>query len=357
MMDLLPNSEDEFSEVAYWDRFHSEKGQFEWYIPAREFAKLVEKHAMGPILNLGCGTCRWPLFSSAEVLSVDNSEVAVRWCQERSLECRVDDALELGTVADASFQLVVDKGLVDALHPRANDQTLASLTKLMRTAHRVLIKDGKLLVVSLLQSHIRDLLEQASSNCWQACHLQPVDDSDSEHLPFVAVFSKKGNQERLFFRETPCETWRDLWSRVDDEIDLRRTSRRKRVLTAVTFKVGLRGSAGLDPLKVASLRDAVLSKTMSNLNKSGWIVQWQAPPSVRPLAFGLSDVTATVLLDPRFGGDGNDFCAHLGALLGSSDDDDDDSDDSDEEEEDDAVVRIAPVEVLESTTLRHRPIM
>ena len=81
---ILPKSEEEFTTVAYWDRFYAlrEDRAFEWYVDAARSAEVmcplvasrVEAAGSNLVVNLGCGTCEFPR-AMAEAWGVGAAEV------------------------------------------------------------------------------------------------------------------------------------------------------------------------------------------------------------------------------------------------------------------------------------------
>ncbi|KAJ8605598.1 hypothetical protein CTAYLR_000040 [Chrysophaeum taylorii] len=306
---MLPRSEDEFGEREYWERFYRARDDepFEWYVPAKQCAELVANalpEEAGLVVNLGCGTCGWPqYFDKATVWSVDTSEEAVKRAVGNRHVVKLDDALELATVADGSASLVVDKGLIDALHARDDDSARASITRLAATVRRVLKPNGAFLVISLLEPHIRSLIEVT----FDGVDVEParVADSASSLVPFAVLVSGCG----LRYRHRPVDTFRDLWDKVDADS--------KRRLVAVSLRLG---GCGGDEDSLRRLRDRLAALDLPLLN-------WQDLPKLHDLAFGLKDIRATALLDadavcPI------DFRDEIALALDARDDDDDSDDDN-----------------------------
>lgn len=306
---LLPQSEDEFREIGYWERFYRLRGEkpLEWYVGAKQSAEVVAQ-ALGEqddgiIINLGCGTCRWPVEFEAlvprwRVWSIDTSEEAMRRvARDESARLRFlrDDALELSTVSSKSASLVVDKGLVDALHPRDDERSRASIKQLFNTVRRVLCHQSRgFLIFSLLQLHVRSLLETIDFELIDV-HPVPDDKAHSDYLPFAILFAS-GSARRLRFAQDVVDDWQALWDRVDDAAErftLRNRPRREpRMLVAVELRIGLHGKAAAQPEAIQQLRDQLAQLRLQDI-----LLRWKEPPHLCPLAFGISDVRATALLD------------------------------------------------------------
>ncbi|KAK9820533.1 hypothetical protein WJX72_011375 [[Myrmecia] bisecta] len=120
----------EYEDMEYWNKRYSKEaktgsGGFEWY-PGHEAAILeaVRRHCKaGAALEIGCGSSQLALLVSQQgfhpVLATDLSQVVVEQCQQRfaghdGLEFRVMDCCALDS-ADAAWDLVLDKGTLDAV--------------------------------------------------------------------------------------------------------------------------------------------------------------------------------------------------------------------------------------------------
>lgn len=338
---LLPQSEDEFRENGYWERFYRLRGEkpLEWYVGAKQSAEVVAQ-ALGEqddglIINLGCGTCRWPVEFEAlvprwRVWSIDTSEEAMRRAaRDESARLRFlrDDALELSTVASKSVSLVVDKGLVDALHPRDDERSRISIQQLLNTVRRVLCHESRgFLIFSLLQRHMRSLLERIDFELIDV-HPVPDDKAYSNYLPF-AILVAFGSARQLRFAQDVVEDWQGLWGRVDDASDrFRRRSRPRlepRMLVAVELRIGLHGKAAAQPEAIQHLRDQVAQLRLEHI-----LLRWKEPPHLCPLAFGISDVRATALLDAD-SSTPQQLIDNIATALNACDADSDDTDDDED---------------------------
>ncbi|XP_078466796.1 eEF1A lysine and N-terminal methyltransferase isoform X1 [Lampetra fluviatilis] len=173
-MELLPRSHRDFSSARYWERFFERRGDdaFEWYGSYEELAGLLRRYVKpsDQVLVVGCGNSELServhdAGLAKSVVSVDVSETAIRVMRERrpDLDFRVMDVTAMD-FDDGSFQVVLDKGTLDALMPDSSPPTLLTVTRMFSEISRVLQFGGRYLCVSLAQEHIlRMLVEHFST--------------------------------------------------------------------------------------------------------------------------------------------------------------------------------------------------
>ena len=321
--DLLPKSADEFGTVGYWDAFYQKRGDavFHWYVDGARGAALVDAALADVnssdgerlVVNLGCGTCevprglaeRWRGPHKLRVLSVDVSEECVtrsRAAQQSTdlvaLDFAVMDALALPDVADASVDVIFDKGLVDALHPRDDDASRRSVRKLFATLKRVLKPGGCVVLVSMLQGHIRSLVERACDGAWSV-DAAPASTERATLVPF-------------------CLRLRCEHETLVVELNVGLRGRRNGLDAAEEVVTKLRGVAGL---------------------------RWATEPKPKPLAFGVHAVAGAVVVGED--DDADDVRDRLGEALGCEAVDDDAASTSSESDGDEeAPLRMAWPEVV-----------
>ncbi|NXG46261.1 MET13 protein, partial [Psilopogon haemacephalus] len=207
-MDLLPRSPAEFGSARYWDRFFRQLGQrsFEWYGAFPELCPVLHKYVRprDKVLVVGCGNSElseqmYDMGMCEDIMNIDISDTVIRQMQERSGSKRpkmsylVMDMLQMD-FADAQFQVVLDKGTLDALLTDEEEATLAKVDKMFAEISRVLQVGGRYLCVSLAQAHVlKKVVEYFSQEGW-VVRIHQV--SSSEHkkqfvLPiFIYVMTK-----------------------------------------------------------------------------------------------------------------------------------------------------------------------
>lgn len=161
--------EDSSSKAArFWDAWFRElepKGeadsQREWIIDPEAVVRLLPwavKEPLEQILEVGCGGSALGehiqnAFVAAEVVGIDISPVAVelssnRYAGRSGLSFRCMDALNL-SFADESFDMVIDKGLLDTLQFRRKyKENRPQRERLLREVHRVLRPGGVYLIIT-----------------------------------------------------------------------------------------------------------------------------------------------------------------------------------------------------------------
>ncbi|KAM3668140.1 eEF1A lysine and N-terminal methyltransferase [Ammospiza maritima maritima] len=207
-MELLPRSPAEFSSARYWDRFFRQRGQrpFEWYGAFPELCPVLHKYVRprDKVLVVGCGNSElseqmYDVGMCQDIVNIDLSAAAVRQMRERSASARpgvsylLMDMLHMD-FPDAHFQVVLDKGTLDALLTDEEEATLAKAEQMFAEISRVLQVGGRYLCVSLAQAHVlKKAVEYFSQEGWVVRVHQVGSSGDKQQfvLPvFVYVMTK-----------------------------------------------------------------------------------------------------------------------------------------------------------------------
>lgn len=197
-LEFLPSSEDQFRSKQYWDDFFAKRtGAFEWYgewndikMPLTNLFDLDSS-----VLVLGCGNSALSQHMYDHgfhaILNIDYSKAVIRDMAELNksrtqMQWVVADARETGLEV-ASADLVIDKGTLDAMLPVPTEEAVADATKMIGEACRVLRSGGAYVCVSLLQSHVLELLVSRLGPGWD-CHVAPFHpEAPSPLCPFIVV--------------------------------------------------------------------------------------------------------------------------------------------------------------------------
>ncbi|KFV97106.1 Methyltransferase-like 13 [Eurypyga helias] len=207
-MDLLPRSPGEFGSARYWDRFFRQRGQrpFEWYGAFPELCPVLQKYVRprDKVLVVGCGNSElseqmYDVGMCEDIVNIDVSDAVIRQMQERSGSKRpkmsylLMDMLQMD-FPDTHFQVVLDKGTLDAILTDEEEATLAKVDKMFAEISRVLQVGGRYLCVSLAQAHVlKKAVEYFSQEGWVVRIHQVAGSGDKQQfvLPvFVYVMTK-----------------------------------------------------------------------------------------------------------------------------------------------------------------------
>ncbi|XP_062353582.1 eEF1A lysine and N-terminal methyltransferase isoform X2 [Cinclus cinclus] len=151
-MELLPRSPAEFGSARYWDRFFRQRGRrpFEWYGAFPELCPVLHKYVRprDKVLVVGCGNSElseqmYDMGVCEDITNIDISDAVIRQMRERSASTRpkmsylLMDMLQMD-FPDAHFQVVLDKGTLDALLTDEEEATLAKVDQMFAEISRVL---------------------------------------------------------------------------------------------------------------------------------------------------------------------------------------------------------------------------
>ncbi|XP_043820370.1 eEF1A lysine and N-terminal methyltransferase [Dromiciops gliroides] len=166
-MNLLPKSSKEFGSVDYWEKFFQQRGKraFEWYGSYLDLCGVLHKYikAKDKVLVVGCGNSELSeqLYDVGyqDIVNIDISEVVIKQMKERNASRRSQMSfLQMDMTKmefpDASFQVVLDKGTLDAVLTDEEEKTLEKVDRMLAEVGRVLQVGGRYLCISLAQAHI-----------------------------------------------------------------------------------------------------------------------------------------------------------------------------------------------------------
>lgn len=248
---LLPTTSEEFRSPTFWDGFFVARPEaFEWFIDTEHTVRLLAGLADGPLLHVGCGNSDLGLVlaqrggraaAGHRSLNVDNSPEAVKLMRAKAAEaappvdaarCAFEfaDCLDMASlVPDGAFPCAVDKGLFDALIDDASPESRARAAALVGELRRCLSAGGTLVVVSLLQEHVRALLGEAAAAGWRSVSVRALRPATptSRLQPFAVrlvagdrdagpelVWDAPEGEEGGGADAATCPSFGDLWRRV-----------------------------------------------------------------------------------------------------------------------------------------------
>ncbi|XP_062437732.1 eEF1A lysine and N-terminal methyltransferase isoform X2 [Rhea pennata] len=205
---LLPRSPREFGSAGYWARFFRQRGErpFEWYGALPELRAALRRYLRprDKVLVVGCGNSELSeqLYDAGlceDIVNIDISDAVVRQMRERSGSGRPKmsyvrmDVLQMG-FPDGLFQVVLDKGTLDAILTDEEEATLAKVDRMFAEISRVLQVGGRYLCVSLAQDHVlKKAVEYFSQEGWVVRIHEVASSGDKQQfvLPiFVYVMTK-----------------------------------------------------------------------------------------------------------------------------------------------------------------------
>ncbi|XP_077757798.1 eEF1A lysine and N-terminal methyltransferase isoform X4 [Canis aureus] len=150
-MNLLPKSAKDFGSVDYWEKFFQQRGKkaFEWYGSYLELCGVLHKYIKPreKVLVIGCGNSELSeqLYDVGyqDIVNIDISEVVIKQMKERNASRRPQmsflkmDMTQM-EFPDASFQVVLDKGTLDAVLMDEEEKTLQQVDRMLAEVGRVL---------------------------------------------------------------------------------------------------------------------------------------------------------------------------------------------------------------------------
>ncbi|KAG7395967.1 hypothetical protein PHYBOEH_002952 [Phytophthora boehmeriae] len=175
--ELLPRKAEDFRKQEYWDEFFQKRGEkaFEWYgdyaslrqplaallgLPDGAASLVQRLKAKVRVLVVGCGNSALSGDLAADgfsdLLSVDFSERVIDEMRRKhpTLRWEVMDMTDMKTLEDGSFDLVLDKGALDALMAEDTLEIKKDATRMLQEVRRVLAPGGRYCCVTMAQDFI-----------------------------------------------------------------------------------------------------------------------------------------------------------------------------------------------------------
>ncbi len=212
MAALLPKDHDDFRSKQYWETFFQQRSSaFEWYgewvdlkacvlqtVATRAVSAEIESSKDVPVLNIGCGNSALSadMYDDGvkNITNIDFSEAVITSMKKRNTQRSQMKWLEMDMLhtsfEDASFEVIIDKGALDALAAEDKPSVHADTKQLFAEVTRLLRPGGVYICVSLLQDHILQwLVEGTSGFTGLLTPFHPID-SVSPLCPFIGIFRK-----------------------------------------------------------------------------------------------------------------------------------------------------------------------
>ncbi|KAL2602966.1 hypothetical protein R1flu_007958 [Riccia fluitans] len=208
----LPKDLKEFSSAKYWDAFFKARDgkAFEWYGEWKDIGKLFLEqcgvNSNEKILVPGCGnsTLSADMYDAGftDITNIDFSRVVISEMLRQHVRSRprmrwlVMDMTHM-QFADASFDVVFDKGGLDAILGEPEDESTAGVA-LLSEVKRVLRPNGRLVVITLAQQHVIELLLQTFREGWHlSVHVIQLSGLSPSSLHPFMVIAKKETRAKL----------------------------------------------------------------------------------------------------------------------------------------------------------------
>lgn len=167
----LPENNIIYKKKEYWDERFEQEDAYDWLVTFDQVKSGLVEHIKPSdrILMLGCGnsTLSADLYNAGykNIVNMDYSPVVIdrmrtKYADMSEMTWDVMDMKEL-TYEDKSFDVVLDKGSLDALMVDEGDvwdpeeSVVFDIDKVLRGVTRVLVPGGKYLMISFAQPHFR----------------------------------------------------------------------------------------------------------------------------------------------------------------------------------------------------------
>ncbi|GBG81413.1 hypothetical protein CBR_g32089 [Chara braunii] len=198
-------SHDYFRSKDFWDTFFVKRKEkpFEWYGEWPVLKELISKTCKAgddgdDILAVGCGNSELSAemydHGLTKITNIDFSKVCIMQMLTKHVRLRpkmrwlVMDMTKM-QFADGSFDVVIDKGGLDALMPEQSDSARSAGKALLSEVGRVLKKGtGRYICVTLAQTHVLEVLLDHFKLHWKVVvHRVPVSEDVSDLKPFCVI--------------------------------------------------------------------------------------------------------------------------------------------------------------------------
>jgi len=172
--DLYPKNNKEYSTKVYWDwRYTKDQGDYDWFQGCYDAAKKLVVTYIRPgdsVLQLGCGNSKFSediydhFNGNVDITNNDFSDVVIASMKSKTatkkMKWDVMDIMDM-TYADASFDIILDKGTMDAIMCEQGDQWTVPdeiaerCHKELSHVSRILRPGGLFIYITFGQPHFR----------------------------------------------------------------------------------------------------------------------------------------------------------------------------------------------------------
>jgi ubiquinone/menaquinone biosynthesis C-methylase UbiE len=228
-LNLLPGSGKEFRDKEYWDKFFKTRGSkaFEWYGEYEHLCDVIHKYIKidDKILVVGCGNSKLSEnmydIGLRNIVNIDLSDIVIQQMGAKNRHRKDMKFLKMDMLnmefEDASFDVVVDKGTLDALMSDNSESVYQDVDRMFNELDRVLKVGGRYMCISLAQDHILEKLINSFVEKGWIIRVHRIDEQDLDfYLPvFVFTLTKMKMKMKEPFIEMRLELNKDTYSRTN----------------------------------------------------------------------------------------------------------------------------------------------
>lgn len=189
---ILPDDHAQFTSKDYWDKFFTQRGQFafEWYGDFKEVYPVLSRSLSKTdrILVIGCGNSNFSsdLYDKGyhSITNLDFSELVIEEMKSKNA-ARSDMTWIVGDMTTLenffalnSFDVVIDKGALDALMSVNSEELKLKAINMFDGISNVLTATGRYYLITLAEDYI---LANVSSYFMKTCNV-PEDSDRNEYI-------------------------------------------------------------------------------------------------------------------------------------------------------------------------------
>lgn len=181
---LLPRNHEQFNQKEYWDEFFikTKKEAFEWYggyndIKSYFYNNKIPKNVK--ILIIGCGNSNLSndMYDDGytNITNIDFSQLVIDEMKQKNLNIRTNmkwlvmDMTSMIEFSNNSFDIILDKGALDALMSVDSIDIQIKAMKMFNEISRILTSCGSYLCISLCESYILKAVLSYFQHDTEAC--------------------------------------------------------------------------------------------------------------------------------------------------------------------------------------------
>lgn len=135
-LNLIPGSGKEFRDKEYWDKFFKQRGTkaFEWYGEYENLCDVLHKYVKltDQVLMIGCGNSKLSEnmydVGIKHIMNIDLSNVVIQQMSAKNKHRKEMQFVKMDMLymdfEDSKFDVVIDKGTLDALMSDMNEKVI-----------------------------------------------------------------------------------------------------------------------------------------------------------------------------------------------------------------------------------------